>query len=117
MINPDRIHINTVVRPPAEDSARPVGEERLREILKVFGEKAEIIGVYKEKHKTEERTGSEEAILALLRSRAMTIEGIASALMMRADEIIPVLKKMVKENLIHQFTFEGEDFFQATEKK
>ena len=117
MIDPDKIHINTVVRPPADDSARPVGEERLREILKVFGEKAEIIGVYKEKHKTEERTGSEEAILALLRRRAMTIEGIATALMMRADEIIPVLKVMVKENLIHQFTFEGEDFFQATEKK
>jgi wyosine [tRNA(Phe)-imidazoG37] synthetase (radical SAM superfamily) len=116
-INPDKIHINTVVRPPAEDSAHPVGEERLREILKLFGEKAEIIGVYKEKHKTEERTGSEEAILALLRRRAMTVEGIASALMMRADEIIPVLEIMVKENLIHQFTFEGEDFFQATDVK
>jgi wyosine [tRNA(Phe)-imidazoG37] synthetase (radical SAM superfamily) len=114
-IDPDKIHINTVVRPPAEDSAHPVGEERLREILKVFGNKAEIIGVYKEKHKTEERTGSEEAILALLRRRAMTIEGITAALMMRAEEVIPVLKKMVKDNLIHQFTFQGEDFFQAIE--
>jgi wyosine [tRNA(Phe)-imidazoG37] synthetase (radical SAM superfamily) len=114
-IDPDKIHINTVVRPPAEDSAHPVGEERLREILKVFGNKAEIIGVYKEKHKTEERTGSEEAILALLRRRAMTIEGITTALMMRAEEVIPVLKKMVKDNLIHQFTFQGEDFFQAIE--
>ena len=34
---------------------------------------------------------------------------------MRAEEVIPVLKKMVKDNLIHQFTFQGEDFFQAIE--
>jgi len=36
------------VRPPAEASAKPVTEERLKEICAVFGSKAEIIGVFKE---------------------------------------------------------------------
>ena len=77
----------------------------------MFGEKAEIIGVYKEKHKTEERSGSEEAILALLRTHTMTIERNTSAVMVHAEEVIPVLKKMVEGNLISQFTFREKIFF------
>jgi wyosine [tRNA(Phe)-imidazoG37] synthetase (radical SAM superfamily) len=45
-IGPDEVHLNTVVRPPAESSARPVTAERLRAIAEAFGPRARIIADY-----------------------------------------------------------------------
>ena len=46
-ISPDTIQLNTVVRPPAEISAKPVSRERLEKIRDFFGVKAEIIASFK----------------------------------------------------------------------
>jgi len=40
-IQPEKIHLNTVIRPPAYAIAQPVGEERLKEIQKILGERSE----------------------------------------------------------------------------
>jgi wyosine [tRNA(Phe)-imidazoG37] synthetase (radical SAM superfamily) len=40
---PDRIHLNTVVRPPAVESALPVSPERMAEIATYFGPACEVI--------------------------------------------------------------------------
>jgi wyosine [tRNA(Phe)-imidazoG37] synthetase (radical SAM superfamily) len=47
LIRPDRIQLNTVVRPPAERRARPLGPEELERIRDFFGEGAEIIADFK----------------------------------------------------------------------
>ena len=46
-IDPNRIQLNTVYRPPAEDFASPLTEERLSEIKEVFGGKASVITPYR----------------------------------------------------------------------
>lgn len=43
LILPDRIHLNTVVRPPAVESARPVSPERMAAIAAYFGPCCEVI--------------------------------------------------------------------------
>ncbi len=42
-IGPDRVHLNTVVRPPAEKGAMPVSPVRLREIAQIFDPTADVI--------------------------------------------------------------------------
>jgi wyosine [tRNA(Phe)-imidazoG37] synthetase (radical SAM superfamily) len=42
-INPDKIQLNSPVRPPAEPDVFPVDRERLEEIKEILGEKCEII--------------------------------------------------------------------------
>jgi wyosine [tRNA(Phe)-imidazoG37] synthetase (radical SAM superfamily) len=42
-IAPERIDVNTVVRPPAAAEARPVGAERLREIARMLGPGARVV--------------------------------------------------------------------------
>ncbi len=113
LIQPDKVQINTVVRPPAEETARPVAEDRLTEIQAIFGERCEIIGVFKEKHKTEERNADAQAILSLLRRRAMTVDGLAASLAMRKEEIVIVLHELVQDGFAKAFTYNGEEFFQA----
>jgi len=70
-IQPEKIHLNTVIRPPAYAIAQPVGEERLKEIQKILGDRSEIVGIFKETHKTQEHNVDGQAILALLKRRAM----------------------------------------------
>jgi wyosine [tRNA(Phe)-imidazoG37] synthetase (radical SAM superfamily) len=43
MIGPDRVHVNTVVRPPADPSAAAVPPERLKEIAALLSPLAEVI--------------------------------------------------------------------------
>lgn len=113
LVQPDKVQINTVVRPPAEETARPVSEQRLKEIQAIFGERCEIIGVFKEKHRTEDRNTDAQAILALLRRRAMTVDGMAASLAMRKEEIVIVLHELVLDGFIRSFSFNGEEFFQT----
>ncbi len=42
-ISPDRIQLNTVVRPPAEPTARRLSPERMEEIREYFGDVCEVI--------------------------------------------------------------------------
>lgn len=112
-IQPDKVHINTVVRPPAEALALPVSEQRMKEIQKIFGERCEIIGVFKEKHKTEERGIDTQAILSLLKRRAMTIEGLMSASSLQKQELVEALHNLEQQQLVKSYRFEGEQFFQA----
>lgn len=42
-IGPDKIQLNTVIRPPAEDFANPLGQERLEKIAGFFGGRAEVL--------------------------------------------------------------------------
>jgi wyosine [tRNA(Phe)-imidazoG37] synthetase (radical SAM superfamily) len=42
-IGPDRVQLNTAVRPPAESSARPVPPERLAELARLFTPPAEVV--------------------------------------------------------------------------
>lgn len=46
-IAPDRIQLNTAVRPPAESFVQPVPESYLRELIDLFEPKAEIIASFK----------------------------------------------------------------------
>lgn len=56
-IGADRIHLNTVVHPPAEDSARAVPADRLREFAALFEPVAEVLGA-REKEGSEGTAGS-----------------------------------------------------------
>ena len=42
-IGPDRIQLNTVVRPPSDPGAKPLSQEKMEEIRSFFGDRAEII--------------------------------------------------------------------------
>lgn len=112
-IKPDKIHLNTVIRPPAYSIAHPVEEDRLKEIQKILGEWSEIVGIFKETHKTQEHSVDGQTILALLKRRAMTIDQMTESLAMRKEEIIALLKQLDQGRFIKSYIFNGEEYFQA----
>ena len=55
-IGPDRVQLNTVVRPPCEDFAKALTEDELRAIKDILGDKAEVIPVWRRKNPNEDVT-------------------------------------------------------------
>jgi wyosine [tRNA(Phe)-imidazoG37] synthetase (radical SAM superfamily) len=49
LLEPDRIHLNTAVRPPAEDFVAPLSRERLASLCQLFRAPVEVIAEYKDK--------------------------------------------------------------------
>lgn len=99
-INPDRVQLNTVYRPPAEDYAFPLREERLKTIEDFFGPKASIVAPYRGKRVP----GLDGEIMAritdALRRRPLTVEDMAEILGLHPQEVIKHLKGMLEGNAI-----------------
>jgi len=112
-IQPERVHLNTVIRPPAYSSAQPVGEERMKEIQNILGKRSEILGVFKDTRKTKEHTADGQAIFALLQRRAMTVDQMTLSLAMKREEITKSLEQLERDKLIKSYVFNGEEYYQA----
>ena len=89
VIEPDRVQINTVVRPPHEATARALSAEALQQAQQILGPRAEIIAPLDAREVMggeRERTGSE--VLELLRHRPCTLDDIAAGLNMHRNEAL-----------------------------
>jgi wyosine [tRNA(Phe)-imidazoG37] synthetase (radical SAM superfamily) len=79
-IRPDKVQLNTVVRPPAERSARPLASAALERIRAFFGPKAEIIADFKTGDQTAAVGDIGEAIVATVRRRPVTARDLSLSL-------------------------------------
>jgi wyosine [tRNA(Phe)-imidazoG37] synthetase (radical SAM superfamily) len=99
-ISPDRVQLNTVYRPPAEDFASPLGEERLREIEEYFGKKASIVAPYRRERSIGGKGKLEAQIIDALRRRPLTAEDMAEIFGLRPEELVKYLKVLRNSNTI-----------------
>ena len=109
-IGPDRIQLNTVVRPPAEPVS-PLSEERMLEILGCF-DNAELIPDWD----WNVPQSSEEALLGLLEDRPSTMEEICSRIGMNKEKIIKYLKILETEGKVSKRPQCGRQYLEAREK-
>lgn len=79
-IAPDRVHVNTIVRPPTDSDAKPVEQERLREIARMLGPRAEVIAGATERVQMMIDRGSEDLVVAMAARRPVTVTDIARAI-------------------------------------
>lgn len=97
-INPHKVQINTVVRPPAYEVANPICFEKLQRIARHIGERAEII-VEREKlertqRKTQDLEKLERDILRYLQMRPATLEELSEAFNLPKTALEPFLEKL-----------------------
>ena len=86
-IAPDRIQVNTVVRPPAEEYAFRVEDERLADLAVRLGATAEVIPDRMDVTRQEPARANLEDILAYLARRPGSIEEIARGLGVSAADV------------------------------
>ena len=99
-ICPDKVQVNTVTRPPAEDFAEPVPEERLEGIAAQLYENAEVIADYQDVHKQQDFSARREDVLTLLKRRPCSIEDIAAGLGLHRNEVVKYIEELSSEGKI-----------------
>lgn len=75
-IQPDRIQLNTVARPPAEEFAYAVPEERMVEFAQAFDPPAEVIAEYKRTEPSQSFDDVAREILSILSRRPCTVQDL-----------------------------------------
>ncbi len=98
-IRPDRIHLNTAVRPPSEDFVVPLSKERLDSLAPLFCPKAEVIAEFEAKQRIEMHA-TEEEIYSMLKRRPCTAQEIAETFSMHPNEVSKYLGKLLRDKRI-----------------
>jgi wyosine [tRNA(Phe)-imidazoG37] synthetase (radical SAM superfamily) len=104
-IQPDRIHLNTVVRPPSEKWAVPLSQEEMEEIRAFFGEKAEIISEFDRHPPMASERDIKEEILRILKRRPLSLTDLSQGMGIREDEIEKYIQPLVFDGKIHARMF------------
>jgi wyosine [tRNA(Phe)-imidazoG37] synthetase (radical SAM superfamily) len=99
-IDPDRVQVGTVVRPPTDEFAHPVSRESLVRFAAAFGEKGEVIGEYTDAGSRDPRPSAPADILALLRRRPCSLQDVARGLNIHPAEASKHLSGLIKEGAI-----------------
>jgi wyosine [tRNA(Phe)-imidazoG37] synthetase (radical SAM superfamily) len=101
-IQPDRVQVNTVTRPPAENFADPVPQKQLEQITADLYETVEVIADYKDIHKQQEFSAQREDVLTLLQRRPCSIQDIAAGLGLHRNEVLKYIEELVAEGKIEK---------------
>ncbi len=113
MIGPDRVQLNTVTRPPVEDFAIGISQERLSELAKRFNPRAEVIADYQSSHEQAEFTAGRDDVLNLLRRRPCSLDDIANGLGMHRNEVVKYVEHLSAERRLQQTQTEGRLYYRA----
>jgi wyosine [tRNA(Phe)-imidazoG37] synthetase (radical SAM superfamily) len=112
-IKPDKIQLNTVVRPAPEDYVIPLNGIRLHSIKKKVGTRAEIIANTIPSQGGTHFIDNEENIVNLIARRPCTMEDICIALELHPNETYKYLCKLEKERRIGHILYNRHMYYQT----
>jgi wyosine [tRNA(Phe)-imidazoG37] synthetase (radical SAM superfamily) len=112
-IAPDRIQLNTPVRPPAEDFAFPLTPAQLEEIRERLGDKAEIISEWTAPSGEKSTSVTDSEIFNLIKRRPCTAEDISKALGLHLSEVLKYLEKLLKTGGVHYRIYEHRGYYES----
>jgi len=113
-IGPDRVQLNTVVRPPAEVFARKVPQEKMNAFAKLFTPEAEVIVDYEGTYKESGFAGRSEDVLELVKRRPVTVDDIVVGLGLHRNEVVKYVDKLVDSGQIVSEVRDDTVFYKAT---
>ena len=113
-IAPDRIQLNTPVRPTFEERAAPVPATRLAKLCELFSPAAEVIAEWGERPGEPVRRAPEsEEVLALLLRRPCTMDDVAAGLGLHPNAVVKTLAGLEHQGEVHRVLREGRVFWRA----
>jgi len=115
-LNVDRIHLNTITRPPSESNAGPLAQGELEQIKKLFGNKCEVISSFEKDGIHQQREGWAEALVDILKRRALTLDDISKITGVASSRIIEQLRDMEKNGLIETYRLGADIYYIAADR-
>ena len=106
----DRIQLNTVTRPPSEESAGRLEEEELRAICGLFGPRCEAICSFEKTGEMPAQADWTDIILETLKRRPLTLDDVVRTTSLSRFQAQTRLKAMEDEGLVKSYVL-GDDLF------
>lgn len=112
-IRPDKVQLNTAVRPTAEPGVMPVPEERLRLLARLFTPPAEVIADFPGAEGAPSFRARAEDVLEMVRRRPVTLDDIAAGLGIHPNEAAKYVADLLRRGSLRKERRGGRDFFRA----
>jgi wyosine [tRNA(Phe)-imidazoG37] synthetase (radical SAM superfamily) len=113
-IQPDLIHLNTVVRPPSEQWAIPLSLKEMEEIKAFFGERASIISEFDRHLVAASERDRREEILRILRRRPLSLTDLSKGMGIPQGELEGYIRLMVEEGKIKIRSFRDSIYYELS---
>ncbi len=110
-INPDRVQLNTVSRPPAEAWVRASAPERIQEIRNALGPRAEVVASFKGLSERGSLADLERRVAETLKRRPLCAEDLRSLFGMELARAEIFLEDMAKKNSWRAQSIGGKTYY------
>jgi wyosine [tRNA(Phe)-imidazoG37] synthetase (radical SAM superfamily) len=106
-IKPDKVQLNTAVRPTADSHITVISRDRLEQIASELGDKAEVIVDFSAGRLDRHMARSAEDILDMLRRRPCSMDDICHGLSLPPNEVIKHIEILLGRGLIESVSRSG----------
>lgn len=111
-IYPDKVQLNTVVRPPAEKFASALTLNEMERIRNFMGKNCEIIATFEKSSSSQLQKNQEESLLAMIHRRPMTLDDLSTSLGKPSKEVLKLIQFLQKEKKINSVTHKGKEYYE-----
>lgn len=112
-IKPERVQLNTVLRPSSYDFAYPLSEKQLVSIKELLGTNVELISDTVPSEMGTSFADKEEKIVNLISRRPCTCDDICNALRLHSNETLKYLAKLIKEERVQYKLHHHRGYYQV----
>ncbi len=104
-IQPDKVQLNTVVRPAVEDYASALSIDQMEQVRVSLGQDTEIIAEFEGHRHPMPQEDAEEKVIRIIQRRPVTPDDLSKILGLHDLEIKKILEKLTKEGKIKYRVF------------
>jgi wyosine [tRNA(Phe)-imidazoG37] synthetase (radical SAM superfamily) len=115
-IGPNRTHLNTVVRPPAEEFAYPLNKEQLEKAVHLLGGKAEILPAECPASPARVYGEIDRQVLLLLERRPCSLEDLSRAFGVSEKDMAASLRKLRDKGAVGYDVYNRTVFYKSGKK-
>jgi wyosine [tRNA(Phe)-imidazoG37] synthetase (radical SAM superfamily) len=116
-IQPDLIHLNTVVRPPSEKWVVPLNQREMEEIRAFFGEKASIISEFDRHPSLVSERDIQEELLKILKRRPLSRSDLSIGMGIPQNELDQYIEPLTREGKIQVKIFGASIYYEIGENQ
>jgi len=116
-IQPDKVQLNTAVRPTTHAGIKRVDIEKLEAIAAELGKKCEVVADFSQQRCAEHIERKAEDVLSMLKRRPCSLNDICSSLGIHRNEALKYITHFQQQRLVDSSEKDGITFFKAIRRQ
>ncbi|MHC4623346.1 MAG: radical SAM protein [Planctomycetota bacterium] len=112
-IRPDKVQLNTAVRPTAQSGLEKLDPDSLRAIADQLGPNAEVVADFEPPHRPRHTSTGPAEVLSMLKRRPCSVEDVCSALGLSREQALRHIAELKQQGVVDSTDKEGATFFKA----